>query len=138
MLLSNHKIFLTRMREGDAKAVIVGGGMKCLKRLDSFYISHSRVNQGAELLFTNTERESQYSNIQYTSKIKVWTQNLKSQQLDKTPPLTILKSYQNKAWHDTLLCLKICARNWIFATNSDFLIPVALQLNVVDIWILFK
>ena len=36
---------------------------------------------------------------------------------------------------------KQCQRNWVFVTNSDFLIPISLQPNVVDLryfklWIL--
>ena len=54
--------------------------------------------------------------------------------------ISTLEFYAESAWSPDLgypkfLCFLIgfVQRNWVFATNSDFLIPISLEPNVIDL-----
>ena len=45
-----------------------------------------------------------------------------------------LFTQETKNWSHMSLVLQTNLRNWFFVTNSNFLISIALQSNVVDLW----
>ena len=119
----------TRYAHASFQHIVYGTFIPDYKRSNSCSLAHavgfSLIHAVARFLHLNALKMQLItpSNIIYRSRCVFFSPEVFMKCIPEFRPNYLLKFILNK----------LGERNWVFATNSDFLIPISLQFNVVDL-----